>query len=112
MSVWVLWTHYDCEVNVMLYATKHECYLDLKGWLDDCSVEDCGHDLETMDDDDIADALEYHWEEVSYDISLYEVPIVQPPPVPMERPLKEVGRTTVPTMEGSYADVLGRLQEG
>jgi len=111
----MLWTHYDCEVNVALYATRHECYLDLKGWLDDCSVDDCGHDLETMDtNDEIADALEYHWDEMSYDICEVEVPVAVPQ-TEVVRPLKETvdnpNRTVTDEQGHSYLEALDQLHQ-
>lgn len=74
MKTWVLWTHYECEVGVSLWPSAEDAYLALKAdWLGDCNDDECGHTNE--DNSDIADALEYHFEELSYDMTLMEVPL-------------------------------------
>jgi hypothetical protein len=79
MLTWVCWTHFDCEVYVSFHSTKQAAYLSLRdGWLDECDPDDCGHVPEEMEDiDQIADALSYHWEEMSYEVSLREVLLAQ-----------------------------------
>jgi hypothetical protein len=83
MKTWVMWTHYDCEVEVSLHTSKLECYLKLKDdWLNDCDCgpdEDCGHDVDQAVTDgnisSIADALEWHFDEMSYNTLEMEVPV-------------------------------------
>lgn len=76
MKTFVMWTHYECEVGVYLCASRELCYHALKSdWLNDCNEDDCGH--ETLDTiEEIADALSYHYEEMSYDINEVEVPVL------------------------------------
>lgn len=75
MKTFVLWTHYDCEVYVTLHPTAEAAWATLKeGWLDDCSEDDCGHIPDDMGIEEIANAIEYHWDELQYNIDAYEVP--------------------------------------
>jgi hypothetical protein len=89
MRVWVLWTHYDCEVYVSLYATQLEAYQNLaSGWLSDCDEDSCGHDsLDTVEE--ITDALEYHYEELSYLVEEHNVPMQQLTSERVVRPEKQ-----------------------
>lgn len=76
MRTWVVWTHYECEIGVYLASSVDNAYQLLKDdWLNDCTNDDCGHEPETMNNSDIASALEYHWDELNYDICEVEVPI-------------------------------------
>ncbi len=93
MKVWVIWTHFDCQVSIALYATQDECYQDLKGWLDDCSEDDCGHVLEDMDNRGIIEAIEYHLEELEYSIDEWEVP---QPPLTAERVVRPTEQNAMP----------------
>lgn len=76
MKTWVVWTHYECEIGVCLASSVDNGYQLLKGdWLNDCTEDDCGHEPDTMDNSGIASALEYHWDELNYDICEVEVPV-------------------------------------
>lgn len=76
MKTFVLWTHYDCEVYVTLHPSVNEAWNTLKeNWLDDCSEDDCGHIPDDMGIDEIRSAIEYHFEELNYDINEVEVPL-------------------------------------
>lgn len=78
MKTWVLWTHYECDVYASLHTSYEAAYRYLaSGWLEDCSEDDCGHDENIGVEGstgEIADALEYHYDALSYDITEMEVP--------------------------------------
>jgi hypothetical protein len=107
MKTWVLWTHYDCEVYASLHATSQDAWYALRdGWLDECDVDDCGHVPEDMTVSEIATALEYHWEEMSYDIAEVEVPV--PPTQVRSVPVTNASASvTMPDLSGR--DLLGEL---
>ena len=79
MKTIVLWTHYDCEVYASLHPPVDAAYRYLAGgWLEDCNEDNCGHDEDIQSKGpigEIADALEYHFDELSYDINEMEVPM-------------------------------------
>jgi len=75
MKTWIRWTHYDCEVDISLFATEEEGYLDLKGWLTECD-EDCGHNPEMTDCAEIGSALNWHYDdELNWGVYEVEVPV-------------------------------------
>jgi hypothetical protein len=89
MKTYVMWTHYDCEVYATLHPTQLDAYRHLaSNWLDGCNEDDCGHDENIQgygDVDAISEALEYHYEELSYMVEEHEVPMGPlPPPDPSE----------------------------
>jgi len=102
MKTWVLWTHYDCEVYVTLHASEWDAWKALMdGWLE-CD-EDCGHEPDTFTTGaEVSDAIEYHFEELSYDIKEMEAPLSIPP-------IEQNGVQPVPdrnTMPAERADSL------
>ncbi len=92
MKTFVLWTHYDCEVYTSLWATREEAYKYLaQGWLEDCDEDNCGHgdEIASAGIQEIASALEYHFDDLSYDINEMEVPVAYTTPEDIE----EMGQT-------------------
>lgn len=95
MKTFVLWTHYDCEVYVTLHATAEHAWQTLKeGWLDDCD-DDCGHVPDEMTIEEIAEAVEYHFDELMYNIDAYTVPI----PTTAEQTLQNAEQLTAERVE-------------
>ena len=104
MKTFVLWTHYDCEVYVTLHPTAEAAWENLKdGWLDECD-EDCRHVLEDMSISEISSALEYHFEELNYDIREVEVPVEQ-----MEITTERIENPVMVTDDQTY-DLMSRLE--
>jgi hypothetical protein len=96
MKTWVLWTHYECEVGVSLWATAEDAYQALRDdWLDDCD-DDCGHDPKSTDNSEIASALEYHFDELSYEIIQLNVPV----PVTTPEDIESMGQTIRAALNG------------
>lgn len=104
----MLWTHYDCEVSVWLFATQDECYQQLKNnWLDDCD-EECGHNPdEEMSNSEISEAVGWHYDELSWDICPTEVPEEE---FTVPAPVAEAPPAPVSITAAQAGDLLSRLQ--
>lgn len=77
MKTWQYWQHWDCEVNIFHRATEQECYQLLADWLDECD-DDCEHrEVDVTDHASVREAVEWHYEELSWEIQLIEVPQAQ-----------------------------------
>lgn len=107
MKTWVLTTHYDCEVYATLHPSMEAAYQKLKqDWVNECDPDDCGHDPEMTSISDIADALEWHFEEMDYQIEELEVPATEQAISPVAAPTPE--RNMMPV--GRAEDLLSALQ--
>lgn len=107
MKTWVTWTHYDCDVYVSLAPSLEQAYLEMKNdWLDSCG-DDCGHDPETTDIQEISRALAYHYEELSYEISERDVPVVYSTPESVAQDAQAVSQWVTTASAGT---LMARLE--
>ena len=107
MQTWLYWQHWDCEVSVAHFATEQECYDYLANWLDECD-DDCEHsEVELTDHASVREAVEWHYDELSWEIQLVNVPVAQDQLTAerVERPRPE---NQLPAEQ--VGDLLGRLE--
>ena len=111
MKTFVLWTHYDCEVYVTLHATAEAAWKTLKdGWLDECDGRLWSHPRR-HGDQEIASAVEYHFDELMYNIDAYEVPVAYTTPEDIEemgQTIRSVERNLMPAVLAD--DLMARLE--
>lgn len=113
MRTWVLWTHYDCDVYATLHSTQLEAYEYLaSGWLTECDEDDCGH-TDFSDVENIADALEWHYDSMSYEVEEHEVPMQPLPAMGREKAVvrekKVMAPITVP--DENAHNLMSRLED-
>jgi hypothetical protein len=108
MRTWVHWTHFDCEVNISLHPTEEDAYQELRRtWMDECD-EDCGHNTDDPSWSQICEAVEYHYEELSWGIYEVAVPVQD---ITVSAPVSEPPPTPVSITSDQAGDLLGRLSD-